>query len=256
MSFSIIKALANGMYLINLKGQTFTALFQNIPQFGKFNAEVVRTEPNIELKLLKGNSEDLENVRLKSEVFSFSRDTLSKLFAKYGFTIDPKNITAEKIKELIKNSGIFFENKLANGKDIDVDMKFLALKNNDVDLKDNLNKLQLINLLSDFSIYVPIKSEDTDLDDIELFIHKDISKGITIRAQFSKIGETIISVREQGNIIDCVVETAVDISEDINNLYIGNNIRLRWKKLEQIDTEELDIKKKIFERLGKFEIVV
>lgn len=256
VSFSIVKALTNGMYIINMKGQTFTAIFQNIPQFGKFKAEVVRTEPNIELKLIKDDYDNHENVKLKSEIFAFNKDILSKIFKKYQFVLDPKNITGEKIKELIKNSGIFFENKLANNKDVEGDMKFLALKNNDGELKDILNKLQLVNMLSDFSAYVPIRWDNEELSDIELFIHKDRSMGITIRAQFTKIGETIIHVREKGGMIDCVVETVVDISEDINRIDIGNNIVLRWKKLEKVDIEELDIKKRIFEKLGNFEIVV
>jgi len=41
------------MYLINLKGQTFTAVFQNPPQFGQFDAEVVKTEHLLSLKLLE-----------------------------------------------------------------------------------------------------------------------------------------------------------------------------------------------------------
>jgi len=60
ISFSVIKLLTNGMYLINLKGQTFTAVFQNPPQFGQFDAEVVKTEQFIELKIIRDGLEQLD----------------------------------------------------------------------------------------------------------------------------------------------------------------------------------------------------
>jgi len=107
ISFSVIKLLTNGMYLINLKGQTFTAVFQNPPQFGQFDAEVVKTEPFIELKIIRDGLEQLDTGKLKGLIVAFNKDEVVSLFSKHGFSIDFKNITPEKIKNLIKESGLF-----------------------------------------------------------------------------------------------------------------------------------------------------
>lgn len=255
ISFSVIKLLTNGMYLINLKGQTFTAVFQNPPQFGQFNAEVVKTDPFIELKIIKDGLEQVDTGKLKGLVAAFNKEEVASLLSKHGFNIDFKDLTPEKIKHLIKESGIFLEHKLSTNENISKDLKFIALQKDDTELSNSLLKLQALSILTGFEAYLPFKSMDQENKDIEVFLKKDAHHSIVIRANFSVLGDTVIYVREMGNSLECTVKTAVDISQELKDASFSSGITVKWAKLEKKDLDILDVKKTALEKIGRFEII-
>lgn len=260
VTINVVKSLTDGFYLINLKGKSFTALFQSPPQFGKLIVEVVKTDPNIELKVIKDEVDLVdkggEKLQLKKDIVEFNPKEMAKIFSKSGLLLDMKSISPEKLKKIIRDSGIFFENKLANSESIDNDVKFLAIKNGDQVVENNINKLQIILILAELSGYLPIETLDEDIDDLELFIHKKGISAVTIKGKFSVLGETLIHVRENAGIIDCVVQTVTDISEELKNGIFSEGIMVKWRKLDLKDYSELDIKRISMEKLGSFEMVV
>ncbi len=256
LPISIVKPLENGLFLVNIKGKLFTASFQSLPQVGRFMAEVVKTDPVLELKLLtKEGDVQSDTLKFKGELLKFDRKVIVELLDKFGFKIDPKEVSPEQIKKMIKDSGIFFENRMANGVDLKDDVKFNLFQKGEGDSASQISKLQIITLLAGLEAYLPIKSEDSDLDDIEIFIRKDTRTGIVIKTHFSKIGDTLIYIRDTGyNLIECVVKSEVDISEELKDVKI-DGVRITWKKLDSKEYQDINPVKDALEQIGGFEIL-
>lgn len=256
LPISVLKPLENGQFLVNIKGKLFTASFQTLPQIGRFIAEVVKTDPVLELKLMTKEGEiQTDTLKFKSELLRFDRRSVVELLEKFGLRIDPKEITPEQIKRMIKDSGLFFEHKLVNGDELKDDVKFNLLQRGDTDSISQIGKLQIITVLAGLGAYLPVKSDDLDMDDIEIFIKKDTRTEIVIKTHFSNIGDTLIYIRDTGyNLIECVIKSEVDISEELKDVCIEGT-RIIWRKLEPAEYKELNAVKDAIESFGSFEIL-
>ncbi|MCX8083399.1 MAG: hypothetical protein N3C60_00535 [Calditerrivibrio sp.] len=253
---NVIKEIKNGLFLVNIKGRSFTAYFQNLPQIGRFIAEVVKTEPILELKMQKEAIPDEQIKQVKGEVLSFDKKETRDILYKSGISMDVKNITPEKVKDLIRNSGIFFENKLHTGEQIQDDIKYQWHQKGDTESTAQISKLQLITFLSGLDAYLPIKSDDEDVDDFDIIIKKGKTVSIMIRTHFSKLGDTLIYIRDIGNgLIDCVIKTEADISDDLKEVMIPN-VRVSWSKITKVELESFNPQKEALNNLGGWEVVV
>jgi len=256
LPLSVLKQLDNGLFLVNIKGKILTAQFQSLPQLGRFTAEVVKTEPYLELRLLVRESDINEKIlKTKGELVKFDKKVMVEILNRYGLRFDPKEVTSDQIKKMIRNSGIFFENKLVRGEEIKDDLKYIFHQKNDNEALGQLNRLQIINILAGVELYLPIKSDEQDIDDLEIFVKKDTNTGIVIKTHFSKIGDVLIYVREMGyEVVDCVVKSEVDISEDLKKVSL-EGLRITWKKLEKNEFNNINPIKDALEQLGSFEVL-
>jgi len=93
--------------------------------------------------------------------------------------------------------------------------------------------LQALSILTSFEAYLPFKDANHENKDVEIFIKKDTHHSIVIKANFSALGDTVIYVRERGNLLECTVKTAVDISQELKDANFSSGITVKWAKLEK-----------------------
>jgi len=241
VSVSIVKPLDNGMFLVNVRGRLLTANFQSLPQLSRFTAEVIKTDPVLELRLIPKDVKIDENLfQIKTEILRFDKKAVVEILDRYGIRIDPKDLTVEVVKKVVRDSGIFYENKIVNAENLKDDVKYNLFQKNDTESVGQLTKLQVITILAGLEAFLPIKSDDPDMEDLEIMVKKGKQVSVTIKTHFSKIGDMLIYIRDTGyGFVDCVIKSEMDISKEIGEIKI-EGVRLSWKKLDKEEFDRVD----------------
>lgn len=141
----ILKTLDNGNTLVSIKNNLFEVKL-DAQLLKTLNAEVMRTEGMIELAVTRTPMENLNHNFVKQEVGTFDIAKLMQAFGKFQ-KVDVANITPDVLKQAIRNSGLFMENKLLNDQNMSGDEKLRAYINSDGQAKDGITKMQITNLL-------------------------------------------------------------------------------------------------------------
>ncbi|MGC8768358.1 hypothetical protein [Calditerrivibrio sp.] len=256
VSVSIVKPLDNGMFLVNVRGRLLTANFQSLPQLSRFTAEVIKTDPVLELRLITKDEKIDENLfKIKGEVLRFDKKAVVEILDRYGVRIDPKDLTSEVVKKVIRDSGIFYEHKILNAENFKDDVKYNLFQKNDMESVGQITKLQVITILAGLEAFLPIKSDDSDMEDLELMVKKGKQMSVIIKTHFSKIGDTLIYIRDTGyGLVDCVIKSEVDISKEIGEMKI-EGVRVTWKKLDKEEFEKVDPIKDAVGNIGSIGIL-
>lgn len=241
VSVSIVKPLDNGMFLVNVRGRLLAANFQSLPQLSRFTAEVIKTDPVLELRLIPKDVKIDENLfQIKTEILRFDKKAVVEILDRYGVRIDPKDLTVEVVKKVVRDSGIFYENKIVNAENLKDDVKYNLFQKNDTESVGQLTKLQVITILAGLEAFLPIKSDDPDMEDLEIMVKKGKQVSVTIKTHFSKIGDMLIYIRDTGyGFVDCVIKSEMDISKEIGEIKI-EGVRLSWKKLDKEEFDRVD----------------
>ncbi|KAA0257097.1 hypothetical protein FHQ18_11045 [Deferribacter autotrophicus] len=254
VNVKVIRLIDKNRFVVSIKGKLLKAMINSEITLSKFKAEVIKTEPFLELKTVKEPVQNLDAIFLKKIAVKFSKDEIFKFLRSFTH-FDLKKLDKEEIMKLIKDSGLFFEKKIADGEDVSNDVKGLIYKDNS-NLKDMFLKLQ-VNLLMHGEIFLPFKSVEYGIKDGEIKIKKS-REGfyITIKTTFSKLGTIMVKLREFQGEITGTIFTESRFKELINQINI-ENVRLNWKELKVEEIEkEFDFDSKLISSLGHFETIV
>lgn len=250
----VIRLIRNGLYLIDLKGKQIEASIKDLPATSSFKAEVIKGGDSLELKPLPVPVNQLSSQQLKQELVTFDKSAILDVLKSSGkFNID--QITPAAIQKVMKESGNFFENKLLNNIQVGDDNKFHAIKTDNTDLKDSIQKVQLVNTLLNNAAFSFFTMTGGDIKSGEMFISKQKDQfSVHLKIDFTEIGETLIKIVARESHVDVVVSSEKDISEQLSQLDIpGMNIH--WKKISEQDRKSFDLSLLIMEKLGTFEII-
>ncbi len=255
VEINILKMQENGKTLVSIKDSLFELKLG--PQvFKSLLAEVTSKSSLIDLSILRTPVETLDQSYVKQQVTGFDIEKIMKAFGKFQH-VSMEDITAEKLKQSLKDSGLNFENKLLNGQDVAGDEKFNALLNQDTSAKDSLTRMQVTNMFLAGGILAFLKTKDENVDDTLLRYKpgKEGSGTVYVSTTFSELGETLIIIRQTKNKFSVSVKTEKDISKELSDLELENG-SIHWYKFSKQDLEMLDPKKDISADLGSFEVII
>lgn len=251
----ILKTLDNGNTLVSIKNNLFEVKL-DAQLLKTLNAEVMRTEGMIELAVTRTPMENLNHNFVKQEVGTFDIAKLMQAFGKFQ-KVDVANITPDVLKQAIRNSGLFMENKLLNDQNMSGDEKLRAYINSDGQAKDGITKMQITNLLLAGGLLAFLKTEDDAIDDTYMRMKKaDNGQSVLyVSTKFTQLGDTFLIIRNVNKFHDVIVKTETDISEELKEVEI-ENARIHWYKFSENDKEVMDIKKEIMFNMGNFEVII
>jgi hypothetical protein len=250
VSINILKALSNELYLINIKGKLLNAVFKTQPTLSKYTGIVFSTEPFLEIKLEKNETDSIN--LLKKFLVNFDKNLIKNILSRSDLT-DLKDLTDKEIKKLIKNFGVEFESKLLKNEDIKDDLKGLFFKSGDSQSIDAITRLQVSTILNQAFFYI-FTSERYGIKDGEIIYKKGAKTNhFFIKAHFSELKDVIIFLTQNENKIDGTIKTAKDISDFINQINLPG-ISLKWQKLEEEDFKRFDIFKTAISKIGNLQI--
>jgi hypothetical protein len=258
IEIQILKILNNGNSLVAVKNNLFEVkLDANMQQLLKnITAEVTKIDgKEIELTVEKTPVQNLNVNYVKQEVGTFDLAKLMKAFGKFQ-SVDVQNITPDTLKQAIKNSGLFMENKLLNDDNMAGDEKIRAYVNSDNTAKDGITKMQVSNMLLAGGLLAFLKTGDENIDDtyVRLKRGKNGQNTLYVSTKFSQLGDTFIIIRNNRNTHDVMVKTEKDISDELKDVNIENT-RIHWVKFNKKDLETMDVKKDIVFNMGNFEVI-
>ena len=164
-----------------------------------------------------------------SLIRTLNAEQIKKLIKKSTKTKENLNI-----KSMIKRSGIFFEHHLARHM-VDRGIKTEALKNNDKATIDIIVKLQLLNMMVDNMMYIPMDIETEQIKDgVILFTKSNNSKILMILATIKNLGTTLIEITDKDNDVSIVIKTEHNIGEKLSNVSIFEK-PVQWKHITRDD---------------------
>jgi hypothetical protein len=256
VTIQILKTLDNGNTLVSLKNNLFevkldSTLMKNIP------AEVIRvTDEIIQLAAAKMPVTNLDSAYVKQQVGGLDIEKIMKAFGKFQ-KLDIASVTPENLKNAIRNSGLFMENRLLNDENITGDEKLRAIINSDNPAKDGITKMQITNMLLAGGIFAFLKTKDENIDDTYMRLKKG-GQGqnvLYVSTQFSKLGSTMLIIRNVKDTFDIMVKTEENISEQLKEIQIPNT-RIHWFKYTEQDKNAMDVKNDVVINMGNFEVII
>lgn len=256
VDIQILKTLDNGNTLLSIKNNLFeikldAQLLKNL------SAEVTKADKNgIELTINRLPVQNLDSTFVKQEVGSFDMEKLMKAFGKFQ-KLDAQNMTPEALKNAVKNSGLFMENKLSGGESLAGDEKANAYINSDSGAKEGITRMQITNMLLAGGLLTFLKTEDENIDDTYMRFKKGKNGQniLYVSTKFSQLGDTMMIIRSLNDVHDVLVKTETDISEELKEIQI-DRARISWTKFNPKDKETMDIKKEIVFNMGNFEVII
>lgn len=247
----------NGLHSVEINGKTYQTEILSYSGNAKIMAEVIKTEPLLMLKEINTSPKQLSLAFMAKEVSLFNQKETFAVLKEFG-AIHLPSFMADDIKKTLRNSGQFFEHKVLKGISTDGDMKLNAYIRQDSGAANAINKLQIVNALMDNSFFSFFENDELDFDDgiVRFVKNENNSFSVYIKLNFTKIGETIISImKHYENSYLITVRSKVNITAELSRLKI-KNCRVCWKELQEKDMEFLKIKKENltgidgFERIG------
>jgi len=256
VDIQILKTLDNGNTLLSIKNNLFEIKLDS-QLLKTLNAEVTKADSKmIELTLDKLPVQNLDTNFVKQEVGGFDLAKIMKAFGKFQ-KLDVQNMTPESLKNAVKNSGLFMENKLINGESLAGDEKAQAYVNSDTGAKEGITRMQVTNMLLAGGLLTFLKTEDENIDDTYMRFKKggNGQNILYVSTKFSQLGDTMMIIRSLNNNHDVIVKTETDISEELKNIQL-DRARIHWAQFKPKDKETMDIKKDIVFNMGNFEVII
>jgi hypothetical protein len=256
VDIQILKTLDNGNTLLSIKNNLFEVKL-DAQLLKNLTAEVTKADSKmIELTVDKLPVQNLDTNFVKQEVGGFDMAKLMKAFGKFQ-KLDVQNMTPEALKNAVKNSGLFMENKLVNGESLAGDEKAQAYVNSDTGAKDGITRMQVTNMLLAGGLLTFLKTEDENIDDTYMRFKKGENGQniLYVSTKFSQLGDTMMIIRSLNNTHDVIVKTVTDISEELKTLQL-DRARIHWAQFNPRDKETIDVKKDIVFNMGNFEVII
>ncbi len=248
----------NGVHTLSIGDKTMQAIVTPQSEHVKFFAEVIKTDGLLELKPVGVPTRTLILGLLAKEMMGYTTLDTSKIMQNSS-SIKLSEFVASEFRRIVRDSGLFFENKLLKGDSVIGDAKYNAYMQNDTTTHESITKTQIANVLLSGELFTFFEGDDeldftngmmrfrrNDNGYIMLYMHLD----------FTNIGKTFLSLVDNGSGgYNVLIKTERDISEDIKKLDIPN-INIRWQSLSEKDLQLFDIGVQDFKEFDKFDIRV
>lgn len=244
----------NGVFNVEIGGKTYTAGILLHSGNAKIMAEVIKTEPLLTLKEITISPKNTALAVMAKEVATFNQKEAAAVLKDFG-AVHLSSFMADDIKKTLKNSGQFFEYKLLKGLSVEGDSKLAAYTQQNSSAESAISKLQIANALMSSDFFSFFENDELDFEDGIIRIAKNAnnSYSVYIKMNFTKIGETIISiVKHYENSYLITVRSKVNITAELSRLRI-KNCRVVWKEMQDKDSEFFQIKKENLTEMNGFE---
>lgn len=247
----------DGVFTVNIGGKTYFASVNPPPLAGKFMAEILKTEPDIQLKPIFTSLKDMMLPLMAKELAVFNQKDLSsimKIFSGASLTA----FLPEEIRRIIKDGGNFFENKLSRGLAPAGDTKTAAYETGNDGARDNITKMQIANILMQDDFFSFFEGEDLDFEGGVMRFRRsdDGSLNLYVKLTFTNLGDTVISfLKSSESGFYVTVRTDEDISKALSEIDV-DGCRINWRKLKNSDKIFFDIKKEDFSGFGSLDVKV
>lgn len=244
----------NGIFSVEIGGKTYTAGILANSGNAKIMAEVIKTEPLLTLKEINISPKNMALSAMAKEISVFNQKETAAILKEFG-AIHLSSFMADDIKKTLRNSGQFFEYKLSKGLSLDGDMKLAAYTQQNSSAESAISKLQIANALMSGDFFSFFENDELDFDDgiIKAVKNSGGSYSVYIKMNFTKIGETIISIiRHYENSYLITVRSKVNITAELSRLRI-KNCKVVWKEMNEKDREFFQIKKENLKEMNGFE---
>lgn len=236
----------NGFHMLKVGGLDFSAKFPSqLPE--NFNARVLSNDP---LTISFEKLSIFQRSDIKSGLLQLVSDP--QAVSRIGERLPLPD--AQALRQLINNSGLFFENKLSTGKNVESDNKYAALTQGDTQRYENITRMQLASILLEDGLFLFFESDELEGEAVVRVKKEEHGYGLNMRLKFSRLGETVIGINPSLPGYSVSVRTEADISDELSRLDIKGAV-IRWAKLAKCDIEQFDMKKEILARIGRFEII-
>lgn len=244
----------NGVFNVEIGGKTYTAGILLHSGNAKIMAEVIKTEPLLTLKEITISPKNTALAVMAKEVATFNQKEAAAVLKDFG-AVHLSSFMADDIKKTLKNSGQFFEYKLLKGLSVEGDSKLAAYTQQNSSAESAISKLQIVNALMSSDFFSFFENDELDFEDGIIRIAKNAnnSYSVYIKMNFTKIGETIISiVKHYENSYLITVRSKVNITAELSRLRI-KNCRVVWKEMQDKDSEFFQTKKENLTEMNGFE---
>lgn len=244
----------NGIFSVEIGGKTYTAGILANSGSARIMAEVIKTEPLLMLKEINITPKQTALATMAKEISVFNQKETAAVLKEFG-AIHLSSFMADDIKKTLKNSGQFFEYKLSKGLSLDGDMKLAAYTQQNSSAESAVSKMQIANALMGSDFFAFFENDELDFEDgvIKVVKNGGNSYSVYIKMNFTKIGETIISIiKHYENSYLITVRSKVNISAELSRLRI-KNCRVVWKEMQEKDSDFFQIKKENLKEMNGFE---
>lgn len=244
----------NGIFSVEIGGKTYTAGILANSGSARIMAEVIKTEPLLMLKEINITPKQTALAAMAKEISVFNQKETAAVLKEFG-AIHLSSFMADDIKKTLKNSGQFFEYKLSKGLSLDGDMKLAAYTQQNSSAESAISKMQIANALMGSDFFSFFENDELDFEDgiIKVVKNGGNSYSVYIKMNFTKIGETIISIiKHYENSYLITVRSKVNISAELSRLRI-KNCRVVWKEMHEKDADFFQIKKENLKEMNGFE---
>lgn len=244
----------NGIFSVEIGGKTYTAGILANSGSARIMAEIIKTEPLLILKEINISPKQTALAAMAKEISVFNQKETAAILKEFG-AIHLSSFMADDIKKTLRNSGQFFEYKLSKGISFDGDMKFAAYIQQNSSAESAISRLQIANALMSSAFFSFFENDELDFDDgiIKIVKNGSGSYSVYIKMNFTKIGETIISIiRHYENSYLITVRSKVNITAELSRLRI-KNCKVVWKEMKEKDAAFFQIKKENLKEMNGFE---
>ena len=244
----------NGIFSDEICRKTYTADILANSGSARIMAEVIKTEPLLTLKEINVNPKQLLLAAMAKEISVFNQKETAAVLKEFG-AVHLSSFMADDIKKTFKNSGQFFEYKLSKGISVEGDMKLAAYTQQNSSAESAVSKLQIANILMGSDFFSFFENDELDFEDgiIKVVKNGGNSYSVYIKMNFTKIGETIISIiKHYENSYLITVRSKVNITAELSRLRI-KNCKVVWKEMQEKDAEFFQIKKENLKEMNGFE---
>ncbi len=244
----------NGIFSVEICRKTYTADILANSGSARIMAEVIKTEPLLTLKEINVNPKQLLLAAMAKEISVFNQKETAAVLKEFG-AVHLSSFMADDIKKTFKNSGQFFEYKLSKGISVEGDMKLAAYTQQNSSAESAVSKLQIANILMGSDFFSFFENDELDFEDgiIKVVKNGGNSYSVYIKMNFTKIGETIISIiKHYENSYLITVRSKVNITAELSRLRI-KNCKVVWKEMQEKDAEFFQIKKENLKEMNGFE---
>ena len=267
VTVSVIKGV-DGVFVLRVDGRDFTGtLPAEFAKAGTFNARVVSETPLLLMPERGGQWQAAVNqdkpaaeqlpvtTRHSGELlFLAGKDiaAISKDMARMNISA----INSEELRQLIRNSGLFLENKLATDLPVAGDMKLNAGTQGNRAVWDGITRMQLFSILLEDGFFSFFGLDELEGDGVIYARRQRYGTAFYMKMKFTSLGDTVLSIIPLNTgIYSAVVRTERDISNELSAVRI-DGASIRWQRLVKKDFEIFDIKNRVVGKLGRFDITV
>ncbi len=244
------------VYTLQVGDKTIQARLNPSPTFVKFFAEVLTNGAILDMKPVGVPTKTLLLGMLAKEIGNYNVFDAGKVMQEFN-GVKIASFVSEEFRRVVKDSGIFFENKLLKRMSVEGDAKYDAYTQGDTLAKDTITKTQIANALLSGELFTFFEGDgELDFHGGMMRFRRDDNGyiGVSMFLEFTNIGRTFLSfVENSAGGYNVLIKTEKDINYDIEQLNI-DNVNIRWQKLHENDVKAFEVGKSDFKAFSEFDI--